>query len=93
MLFRSREIAQKAWESNKAKHNEICDTLQPSVWGYKKDDDNKHLNAGEVVKRLDAAWAAHCNLLMNTGPLPDGSIHPADVKTLREVGRRLRRSR
>jgi alpha-L-fucosidase len=29
---------------------------------------------------------------MNTGPLPDGSIHPDDVKTLREVGRRLRRS-
>jgi len=30
------------------------------------------------------------NLLLNTGPLPDGSIHPDDVKTLREVGRRLR---
>jgi hypothetical protein len=29
-----------------------------------------------------------CNLLLNTGPLPDGSIHP-DVATLCEVGRRL----
>ena len=27
---------------------------------------------------------------MNTGPLPDGSIHPVDVKTLKEVGRRIR---
>jgi len=85
-------VARQAWESNKDKHNEICDTLQPSVWGYKKADDSKHLDAAEVHKRLEAAWAANCNLLMNTGPLPDGSIHPDDVKTLREVGRRLRRT-
>jgi alpha-L-fucosidase len=86
------EIARHAWESNKDKHNEICDTLQPSVWGYKQADDNKHLNADEVIKRLEAAGAADCNLLMNTGPLPEGSIHPDDVRTLREVGRRLRGS-
>ncbi len=86
-----REVARKAWESNKDKHNEICDTLQPSVWGYKKADDSKHLDADEVHKRLESAWAGNCNLLMNTGPLPDGSIHSDDVKTLREVGRRLRR--
>ena len=30
------------------------------------------------------------NLLLNTGPLPDGSIHPDDVATLLEVGRRLK---
>jgi len=89
---KQREIAHQAWESNKNKHNEICDTLQPSVWGYKKDDDNKHLSADQVIQRLEAAGAAHCNLLMNTGPLPGGSIHPADVKTLRDVGRRLGRS-
>ena len=87
-----RRVAEKAWESNKDKHNEICDTLQPRVWGYKKDDDSQHLDADEVMKRLEAAWASNCNLLMNTGPLPDGSIHPDDVKTLREVGRRLRRT-
>ena len=89
---KQRDVAQKAWDSNKDKHNEICDTLQPRVWGYKKDDDSKHMNADEVMKRLEAAGAADCNLLMNTGPLSDGSIHPDDVKTLREVGRRLRRS-
>jgi alpha-L-fucosidase len=87
-----REVARKAWEGNKDKHNEICDTLQPSVWGYKKADDSKHLDADEVLKRLESAWAANCNLLMNTGPLPDGSIHTDDVKTLRQVGQRLRRT-
>jgi alpha-L-fucosidase len=89
---RHRAVAEKAWEGNKDKHNEICDTLQPRVWGYKKDDDSRHLKADEVMKRLEAAWASDCNLLMNTGPLPHGSIHPDDVKTLREVGRRLQRS-
>jgi alpha-L-fucosidase len=39
---------------------------------------------------LAGAWGQHCNLLLNTGPLPDGSIHPEDVRTLREVGRRIR---
>jgi alpha-L-fucosidase len=89
---KQKEIAQKAWDSNKDKHNEICDTLQPSVWGYKKADDSKHLSADQVLQRLEAAWAANCNLLLNTGPLPEGSIHPDDARTLREVGRRLGRS-
>jgi hypothetical protein len=30
------------------------------------------------------------SLLLNTGPAPDGSIHPQDEATLREVGRRLK---
>jgi alpha-L-fucosidase len=81
------KIAEHAWESNKSKHNEICDTLQPHMWGYVKSDDNAHLDAAEVLRRLSYAFYQNCNLLMNTGPLPDGSIHPFDVKTLKEVGR------
>ena len=37
------------------------------------------------------AGRAGCNLLLNTGPLPDGSIDPKDDAVLREVGERLRR--
>ena len=84
------KIAQSAWEANKSKHNEICDTLQPQVWGYKKDDDGNHLDAKETLLRLGQAFGQNCNLLMNTGPLADGSIHPADVATLAEVGRQIR---
>jgi len=29
-------------------------------------------------------------MLTNTGPLADGSIHPVDVKSLREIGKRIR---
>ena len=85
-----RRVAEHAWEQNKSKHNEICDTLQPRIWGYRKADDENHLDADEVLKQLEAAKDRNCNLLMNTGPLPDGSIHQVDVKTLREVGRRVR---
>ena len=84
------KIAEIAWESNKGKHNEICDTLQPHMWGYVKSDDHAHLDADEVLRRLSYAFHQNCNLLMNTGPLPDGSIHPVDVKTLKEVGRRIK---
>ena len=84
------EVARTAWEKNKNKHNKICDTLQPQVWGYQKDDFGKHRSADEVVEMLRAAWASNCNLLLNTGPLPDGAIDVTDAKTLREVGRRIR---
>ena len=82
------EIAARAWEKNKGKHNEICSTLQKRGWGYVKD--TTHRGPDEVMKMLGEALGRNCNLLLNTGPLPDGSIHPEDVKTLREVGRRIR---
>ena len=69
---------------------ELCDTLQPHGWGYTKKDDGKHKTADEVMKMLENAKKLNANLLLNTGPLPDGSIHPADIKTLKEVGRRRR---
>jgi alpha-L-fucosidase len=84
------DIAAKAWAANKDKHNEICDTLQPQGWGYIEKDDGKHKTADLVMEMLKNAKDMNANLLLNTGPLPDGSIHPEDVATLKEVGRRLR---
>jgi alpha-L-fucosidase len=83
-------VARRAWESNSAKHNEICDTLLPSVWGYRKADDGNHRTPDDVMEMLAAAEEKDCNLLLNTGPLPDGSIDTFDEATLREVGLRLR---
>jgi alpha-L-fucosidase len=78
-------IAQKAWKANENKHNETCNTLQPNAWGYNKADDGKHKNAEQVLALLRDAKSKDMNLLLNTGPLPDGNIYPGDVKTLREV--------
>ncbi len=69
---------------------EICNTLQPRGWGYMKSDDGRHKKAPLVMGMLEKAKKLPANLLLNTGPLPDGAIHPEDIKTLKEVGRRLR---
>ena len=69
---------------------EICDTLQPRGWGYVKADDGAHKTPDQVMAMLAKARSFPANLLLNTGPLPDGSIHSEDIKTLREVGRRIR---
>lgn len=87
-------IGSKIWQLNKDKPKEICDTLQPkgipgNSWGYNKYADGKHMQADDVMKMLDVAQNMDANLLLNTGPLPDGDIDPIDVKTLREVGKRI----
>lgn len=89
------KVAQVAWEKNQGKPIEICDTLQPkdipgNSWGYNKAADGKHLNVDEVMKMLEHADNVNANLLLNTGPMPDGSIPPVDIETLTEVGKRLK---
>ena len=67
---------------------EICTTLQKGGWGYV--EKAVHLTPDEVMQTLARAAGFNANLLLNTGPLGDGSIHPDDVATLREVGKRLK---
>jgi alpha-L-fucosidase len=69
---------------------ELCDTLQPRGWGYIKADDGQHKTPDQVMAMLAKAASLPANLLLNTGPLPDGTIHPEDVQTLRAVGARLK---
>ena len=83
-------IAQKVYELNKNKPKEVCNTMQPhlagidggSTWGYNKAIDGHHLKVEDVRKLLDDANANNYNLLLNIGPLPDGSVHPEDIATL-----------
>ncbi len=83
-------IARKAYELNKDKPKEVCNTMQPhlpgidggSTWGYNKAIDGHHLKVEDVRKLLDEARSNHYNLLLNIGPLPDGSVHPEDIETL-----------
>ncbi len=82
------KLADAAWEKNRSKHNEICMTLQRKQWGYAAG--MYHYDADEVWARLAYALKNNCNMLTNTGPLPDGSIPEEDVKSLREVGKRIR---
>ncbi len=65
-------------------------TSMHKLWGHYAGDDANHKRPDEVEQIVRGAWAQGANLLLNTGPLGDGSIHPDDERTLREVGRRLR---
>ena len=68
---------------------EICSTLQDKSWGYHAT--NRNLTTDEAWAKLVAARQAGANLLLNTGPRPDGSIHPDHARVLREMGARIRR--
>jgi len=68
---------------------EICTTLQKHRRGYVKDD--QHLTRDEAMDRLRPAVRQRANLLLNTGPLRDGSIHTTDQNTLAELGRRVQK--
>ncbi len=80
--------AARAWEINRDKHNEVCSTLG-QAWGWKSGDVQK--SPDEVMKLLGDTLAKRCNLLLNVGPEPDGSLPEEAIKTLREVGRRINR--
>jgi alpha-L-fucosidase len=85
------EVAQIAYEKNKNKPKEICNTLQNHAWGYNKQDDGKHKTTEQLVQIIKDTWAQNANLLMNVGPLPDGSFPPEDIKSLSEAGEILRK--
>lgn len=59
----------------------------PISWGYQPDANHK--TADQVLEQLHSANAAGANLLLNTGPMPDGSIDPVDREILLEVGEQL----
>jgi len=69
---------------------EVCNTLQPRSWGYDRNDDEGHKTPDEVMEMLNHTKEMGANLLLNIGPLPDGTVFPDDVRTLREVGNRLK---
>lgn len=83
------DYAEEVWEKNRGKHGEICTTLHP-WWGYFEGPDSFHRTPTDVLRLLGGAAACGANLNVNTGPLPDGSIHPTDEKTLLAVGEHVR---
>jgi len=78
----------KAVPAAGGKPMEICTTLQKGSWGYH--ETFPRLGPDDVMARLAEAAQGPANLLLNTGPAPDGSIHSQDEATLSEVGRRLK---
>lgn len=67
---------------------EVCASMHDR-WGHV--GGSERMGPDEVWNLLTKTLKADCNLLLNTGPLPDGSIHPDDAETLRRVGERIRK--
>ena len=84
------EVARKVYELNKDKPREICNTLQPHAWGYNKQHDGNHKSAEEILEMLSDATAINANLLLNVGPMGDGSFPEEDIRALVEAGKILR---
>ena len=80
----------KATSDAGGKPMEICSTLQDGSWGY--NTQKRNITFEEAWAKLAAAGAAQANLLLNSGPMPDGSIPPPHAQTLREMGQRIRAS-
>jgi len=84
------EVANRVYELNKNRPREICTTLQPHAWGYNRGVDGQHASPDEVMGMLEDAKAMNANLLLNIGPMAQGSIPEEDVAILTEVGIRLK---
>lgn len=72
------------------KPGEICTTMCAG-WGFMESERGRHKTAEQVWETLASARRHGFNLLLNTAPLPDGSLDPEDTVVLRAAGERLRR--
>lgn len=64
---------------------EMCETMNGS-WGFNiKDQEFK--STEYLLHLLIKAAGKNANMLLNTGPMPNGKIQPANVKTLKEIGK------
>ncbi len=69
---------------------EICTHI--AGWGYTRKFDGNHRGADSILENLRYAGKYNANLLLNSAPLPDGSIDKQDVKSLTELGEIIRKN-
>ncbi len=69
---------------------EMCTTMidEPVSWGCYKG--GKHKTVEQVVKAVEKSVRNGTNLLLNIGPMPDGSLDAHDEKILRKAGKILK---
>lgn len=63
---------------------EMAETMNGS-WGYSLLD-NRYKSVDTLVKTLVGAAGRNANLLLNTGPMPNGQIQPENLETYKKIG-------
>ena len=81
--------ARYGFEKNLHKHNEVCSTIQRGSWGYNPRKENRSVE--ELYDLLGHAQENDCNLLLNVGPMADGSIHPEHERILLQLSEKIER--
>ena len=96
--FVAPELVYDSHGEGSGKPGEVCACMLPGEayedevrhsWGYLAEAAGKHKTEEEVWDLLTETRAKEYNLLLNTGPLPDGSLDPEDTEVLRAVGDRI----
>lgn len=64
---------------------ETCETMNDS-WGFNITD-KKYKSVKGLIQYLVKAAGYNANFLLNVGPMPDGSIQPEFVDTLKAIGK------
>ncbi len=67
---------------------ETCETMNGS-WGFNIKD-TRFKTTEDLLHMLIRAAGQNSNLLLNTGPMPNGKIQPENVQTLKEMGQWVR---
>lgn len=69
----------------KEKYWELCMTMNDS-WGYQHND-KEYKSTNQIIEIFAECLWMGGNLLLDIGPMPDGSIPKEQVKILKELGR------
>ena len=77
--------------SDRARAGEMCQVLNDH-WGYAVDDYN-YKPVREIIENLVECRYYNCNLLLNVGPMADGTIRPMDKCMLEFVGKWVKQNK
>jgi alpha-L-fucosidase len=76
--FRGRPKDDRPWE--------LCTLLGGRAWGWTPSSATQIMSLDSCIQLLVMVVSQGGNLLLNVGPKPDGSIEPAEVQRLKEIG-------
>ena len=79
--FKGRPKDDRPWE--------LCTLLGGDAWGWTPKSATQIMSLDSVVQLLVKVVSQDGNLILNVGPRPDGSIEPAEIQRLKEIGRFL----
>lgn len=68
---------------------ETCNTMSDG-WGYWVRDVNHYKSSAELIRYLVRAAGMGANLLLNIGPLPDGTLPEKALERLHDIGQWMR---